>query len=219
MSATGAGGGPQDRAAAPKGRQPHRAAAKDSSTQGQTAEEGLPIKAGCYIDDATLMRIRQRMPRHWRLLMDYMTETGLRLSDALSLTRAQIGAGRSWLVVERKTGKERWIIVSGDLYGRLVQHAQRHATYVWERYRAGKRGQYSRWAMTEYLRKVCRRLDLPSTYTVHSLRRVYAVRLLRSGHTLEQIQLALNHRYLGTTLVYLQDALMASVTPLTPSDP
>ena len=44
-------------------------------------------------------------------------------------------------------------------------------------------------------------------YTLHSLRKCYAVDQLRKTGSYERVQADLGHRYLSTTLIYLQDAL------------
>ena len=42
-------------------------------------------------------------------------------------------------------------------------------------------------------------------YTVHSLRKCYAVRLYHRSHNMAAVQAALNHDRITTTLLYLQD--------------
>lgn len=48
-------------------------------------------------------------------------------------------------------------------------------------------------------------------YTVHSLRRCYAVRIMKETGSIEAAQKALGHDRISTTLLYLRDALEAAL--------
>lgn len=83
------------------------------------------------------------------------------------------------------------------------------------RLRRGRRPSIHRATVWRHVEKAIRAAGLTGYgYTVHSLRRVYAVDVLRHTGSIAAAQAALGHDRIGTTLIYLQDALETAVRAL-----
>ena len=121
---------------------------------------------------------------------------------------------------ERKTGKLRTVGLSteaaralGDLR-RRTERARRRDGSRWLlptlRGRNGDTHEH-RCTIWRHWRSRCRELGLPDSYTLHSLRKVYAVRLYKRTRSLARVQADLNHDRPLTTLIYLADALLTNL--------
>lgn len=140
-------------------------------------------------------------------------ESGYRVDDLLSVRVADLADGRC-KIRERKTGKER------TCGGEAMRHIERIGDYT-----RGRRMDQG----TDYLiparrvvgdkprhlcrstiwRAFCRAVRVAGLagrgYTVHSLRKSYAVDVYRQTHSIETVQRALGHERAATTLIYLAD--------------
>src|ERR1700743_126057 len=137
-------------------------------------------------------------------LLTLLYGCGLRISEALSLTRAEVPMGES-IRVTGKGGKTRAVPV-------LPAVREALAGYVAEMpfvlaptdalFRAKRGGPYSPRhapAMGQLLRG---RLGLPDSATPHALRHSFATHLLGAGADLRSIQELLGHASLATTQRY-----------------
>ena len=116
-------------------------------------------------------------------IMTLLYGCGLRISEALRLTRSQAPFG-SVICVLGKGGKERMV----DDVGRLFRGA-----------RGGPLGPRPIQRQMQKLRSI---LGLPETATPHSMRHSFATHLLSSGGDLRSIQELLGHASLSTTQRY-----------------
>ena len=158
-----------------------------------------------YIPEDQLQRIRRSLNEGDRLILDMCIETGARIDEALCMRRYQIKGGRV-LLNEWKTNKKRVCEISEDLQSRLGEKVKgKHVfSYVFDgQGRPEERAKVHRSTFWRHVKKVCKDLGLEQhTYTPHSLRKVYAVRLLRRTRSLEQVRKIMGHKYLSTTMIY-----------------
>jgi integrase/recombinase XerC len=148
-----------------------------------------------------------------------MYGTGLRVSEALSITKADAPSAalntRS-LRITGKGGKTRIVPVlpmigeACDAYARMVPYSLEADEAFFRGARGGPLDQRIVRRVTEAARG---RLGLPSTATPHALRHAFATHLLAAGGDLRTIQDLLGHASLSTTQVYTRvdsAALLAS---------
>lgn len=130
--------------------------------------------------------------------------TGLRVSDVLALRSNQLR--RRFTVVESKTGKRRTVTLPDVLLRRL--QAESGEKYVFEG-RYGPDTHRTRQAVYADIKRAARAFRLPQNVGTHSLRKVYAVELLRKYGDIDKVRRALNHGSLAVTSIYaMSDRLL-----------
>lgn len=138
------------------------------------------------------------------LVIRVSLHTGLRVGDVLSLRTADIKP-RMW-VKEHKTGKCKRIGLPKPLREALL--AQAGELYVFPN-RLDKSRHRTRQAVWEDVKRASQALRLPQNVAPHSMRKVYAVELMRKYGDIDKVRRVLNHRYETTTMVYaLADMLL-----------
>ena len=158
------------------------------------------------------------------MIIDLLTATGLRVDDLLN-TEARAWQGRAVTVKEAKTGKSKFVIVDDEIIRPAINRLSRLTAgrrgdgcvclVPSLRCRDGRRLSVHRSTVWRHIQRAIRRAGLSERgYTVHSLRRVYAVNVLRATGSIEEARKALGHDRISTTLIYLQDALEAVVRGL-----
>lgn len=140
-----------------------------------------------------------------RLVAQVMLHTGLRVGDVVGLRSDQI-AGR-FTVREQKTGKSRRVSIPPWLVDAIKAHA---AGSEWAfpspKDPSKHRTRQAVWADIKRAQKAFR---LPVNAGSHSLRKVYAVDLMRRYGDIRRVQRALNHDNETVTLLYaMADQLM-----------
>lgn len=139
-----------------------------------------------------------------RAVLTLLYGCGLRISEALSLTRADAPLPEA-LRVTGKGGKVRLAPVlpavrqAIDAYLALLPHASAPADPLFRAKRGGALGPRQVQAAMARLRG---RLGLPASTTPHALRHSFATHLLGSGADLRTIQELLGHASLSTTQRY-----------------
>jgi integrase/recombinase XerC len=129
---------------------------------------------------------------------------GLRISEALSLTGAQLPLPET-LRIYGKGGKERLVPVlpaarkAVSDYVRLCPHAMDPGLPLFRGVRGGALGPRPIQKAMEMARM---QLGLPSTATPHAMRHSFATHLLSAGGDLRAIQELLGHASLSTTQTY-----------------
>lgn len=159
-----------------------------------------------------LRLLDNRHPRFGTLWMAGV-ETGLRISDLLSLDAQTVISGAAWKVIEQKTGKSRNIELSSTLTQRLMDIVSNSRLSETDKifYRSSNNKKVSitrQWAH----RIIARSASLIGLNDVgaHSMRKMYACNLFRSTGSLKRVQDELNHKYPSTTMIYLMDLLPSS---------
>ena len=147
-----------------------------------------------------------------RLITDILLETGFRLDDVMHMKKYNL-SGCSVHLRERKTGRDRSADLSTETAGKLRAYAgRRHAlSYLFPARRRGrklkkKQHRSTYWRHFDAACKAAGYQDLG--YSPHSLRKCYAVDLLRRTGSLREVQEALGHTNISTTAIYaLSDRL------------
>lgn len=133
-----------------------------------------------------------------RLVCRVCVATGLRVGDVVALRTEQLG--RQFWITEQKTGKPRRVNLTNELLGQLKAQAGK----VWVFESPGHPDKHrTRQAVWHDVKRASKAFRLPQNVGVHSLRKVYAVDLLRlaKGNT-GRVQRALNHSDAATTMIY-----------------
>lgn len=130
-----------------------------------------------------------------RDVLQTMLQTGLRVSDVLALRREQIKP--QFYVTERKTGKPKRV----NLPDWMVEKLRGNGVGFCFPGRFPGTHQ-TRQAVWKDLKRACKAYRLPQNAGTHSMRKVYAVRLLERYGDIERVKRALNHSSVMVTLLY-----------------
>lgn len=129
---------------------------------------------------------------------------GLRISEALSLTGANVPAPEL-LRVTGKGGKVRIVPLipvvreAINTYAKLCPYGSSPSTAL---FRGARGGALSPRIIQLQIQKMRGYLGLPETATPHALRHAFATHLLENGADLRSLQTLLGHKSLSTTQVY-----------------
>lgn len=134
-----------------------------------------------------------------RLVCRVCVDTGLRVGDVVQLRTEQL-APQFW-IQEQKTKKRRRVNLTSGLLKAL--QAQAGETWVFPSPKDQRRHR-TRQAVWHDVKRACKAFRLPQNVSPHSLRKVYAVKLLErcKGNT-ARVQRALNHSDMATTMIYV----------------
>jgi len=155
-----------------------------------------------------------------KLLFTMLFEHGLRISEALALTKASVQRGGYLRVRARKKGKhtdEKINPATLALWNRVTEHIC-PGTMVFP---------FSRQWASELFHCACEKagIELQPRQGVHSLRHSLGHAMLDAGAPLPVVQKSLRHRSLSSTSVYLEadgrdvDSWRAKATAGTPAPP
>lgn len=134
-----------------------------------------------------------------RLVCRVCVSTGLRVGDVLSLRTEQLA--RQFWIQEQKTGKRRRVNLTEELLQQLRAQAGKVWVFPSPKNPAKHR---TRQAIWYDIKRASKAFRLPQNVAVHSLRKVYAVKLLRlSRGDTGRVQRALNHSDATTTMLYI----------------
>ena len=131
------------------------------------------------------------------LVCELCLKTGLRIDDALDLQTKQLG--KVIVIYEQKTHKKKVIRLSDDLLSKLKKIAGKY--YVFE-HRDDPRKHRTRQAVFLDLKRAAKAFRLDINLSPHSLRKVYAVELLKKYGDIEKVKKALNHDNELVTAIY-----------------
>ena len=144
-----------------------------------------------------------------RAMLEMMYGSGLRVSELVGLTLAQVNRNIGLLRLSGKGAKERVIPLgelASDWLGRYLKDArpelqrigmETDAVFLSVRGRA-----MSRQAFWQHLKKYLGQAGISSEFTPHSLRHAFATHLLNHGADLRSLQMLLGHSNLSTTQIY-----------------
>ena len=147
-----------------------------------------------------------------RLITDILVETGFRLDDVMHMRKRNL-SGCSVHLRERKTGHERTGTLSPETAGELKARAEkRHAlSYIFPARRRGRRlkKKLHRSTYWRHFYAACKAAGYANCgYSPHSLRKCYAVGLLKRTRSLQAVQEDLGHRNIQTTALYALSDLL-----------
>lgn len=143
------------------------------------------------------------MPQN-RLIMEVVLHTGMRISDVLEMRPEQLKPS-GWLV-EKKTGKRRRYGLPGPLLAAIREQAGE----VWAFPSPKNPAQHkTRQAVWYDLKRAAKAFRLPQNVGTHSLRKVYAVELMRKYGSIDKVRRNLNHGSDSVTAIYaMADTLL-----------
>lgn len=139
-----------------------------------------------------------------RAVLLVMYGCGLRIAEALSLTRADVPLGET-LNVTGKGGKQRVVPVLPIVRAAVAEY---FAACPWPLartdplFRGAKGGPLSPGMVQKAMAQARRALGLPDSATPHALRHSFATHLLGAGADLRSLQELLGHASLGSTQIY-----------------
>ena len=166
-----------------------------------------------YLLKKELDRVLAALTPGNRLVVRAMLETGLRISDVLSLEFWQLR--NSFWITERKTLKRRHVGLSTQLIDDIrAAAAELIPPEVRRDAAAGKavawafpspsdyRKHRTRQAVWKDIKRAAAAFRIKSNVGAHSMRKVYAVELMKKYGDLDRVRRALNHSDDSVTLIY-----------------
>lgn len=130
---------------------------------------------------------------------------GLRISEALALTQAELAGEPRTLRIKGKGGKERLVPALPTIHQAVAEYIQLcpfHVEPGEPLFRGAKGGPLTAQIIQKEMVRLRSALGLPDSATPHALRHSFATHLLGSGGDLRSIQELLGHASLSTTQVY-----------------
>ncbi len=179
------------------------------STRAPKFQKKLPRPLDVAGAKAMIDRVEVQSEEPWIAARDAAVVTllygcGLRISEALGLTGAQVPLAQS-IVIRGKGGKERVVPVlpaardAVDAYLKIAPHPVDPKGPV---FRGRRGGPLNPRAIQKVMEGARLQLGLPSTATPHAMRHSFATHLLGAGGDLRAIQELLGHASLSTTQGY-----------------
>ncbi len=135
------------------------------------------------------------MPQN-QLIVRVMLHTGMRLSDVL-LLRSE-GLSTSGWYTEGKTGKRRRYGLPKPLLAQIAAQAGPEWAFPGRKVGTHK----TRQAVWKDIKRASIAFRLPQNVGAHSMRKVYAVQLLKRCGSLDKVQRNMNHAYGSVTAIY-----------------
>jgi len=135
------------------------------------------------------------MPQN-QLIVKVMLQTGMRLSDALQMRTE--GLATSGWYTEGKTGKKRRYGLPRPLLEAILEQAGPEWAFPGRKAGIHK----TRQAVWRDIKRAAVAFRLPQNVGAHSMRKVYAVRLMQKYGKLEKVQRNLNHASGSVTAIY-----------------
>jgi integrase/recombinase XerC len=177
----------------------------------KTLPRPLAVSAARRLTDTALRAGEEREP--WILARDaavlaLLYGSGLRISEALSLKRGDLGrGGRDSIVVTGKGRKQRMVPLLPQVQ-RLIADYVALCPYdipeTGQIFVGAKGGPLAARVVQLAMARLRGALGLPETATPHALRHSFATHLLARGGDLRSIQELLGHASLSTTQVYTE---------------
>lgn len=153
-------------------------------------------------------------PEDW-CIAELALLTGYRIDDIIQ-SRRDAWAGDTVTLTEQKTGKKRSVKIDHpiravvDKLNGITNYRNNGFLCPSRRRRRGDGPTLSRCTVWRAWKRACHNGSVTGRgYTVHSLRKCYAVRLWRATGSLEAVQRDLGHDRPTTTMIYLKDAMEA----------
>lgn len=174
------------------------------TVSGKESRDGMARSEWVEPDSLGLV-LAALMPAN-RLVMEVILATGLRVSDALAITREQVERGR-FTVREQKTGKTRRVYIPRKLQLRILAQAGRVWAFEgrldWKKHR-------TRAAVYKDVKRAAAtfartgRIRKGQQISPHSGRKVYAVAEYHRTGSLTRTGAALNHdpEHIAVTMLY-----------------
>jgi len=178
---------------------------------GKTLPRPLPVTAARRIAESELHADENAAPWiHARdaAVLALLYGSGLRISEALGLTRAELGSGtRDAITVTGKGRKQRMVPVLPQVQSLIAEYVAAcpyHLPPDGPLFVGAKGGPLSPRIVQLSMARLRGALGLPESATPHALRHSFATHLLARGGDLRAIQELLGHASLATTQIYTE---------------
>lgn len=149
-----------------------------------------------YLYQQEVDRVLSALTPQNQLIVRVMLHTGMRLSDVLEMPSESLSMS-GWYV-ERKTGKKRRYGLPRPLFEAIQEQAGPEWVFP-----GRKRGTHkTRQAVWRDIKRASVAFRLPQNVGAHSMRKVYAVRLMKKYGKIEKVQRNLNHASSSVTAIY-----------------
>jgi integrase/recombinase XerD len=155
--------------------------------------------------------------RTMRMVLRSIYATGLRISEALHLTAAQIDSSRMVVRVVGKGQKERLVPLSPRLLEELRAYWRATRPTQWMFPGQDRHRPLNTATVQKACKRACRDAGLPRI-TPHTLRHCHATHLLEAGVDTRTIQALLGHHRIGTTALYTHVTLAGLRQVVSPLD-
>lgn len=165
-----------------------------------------------YIPENDLTEILSRLNEPALTACETLLQTGYRVDDIMHMRGYQCKDGIISLT-ERKTGKQRKAYVDGKTKEKIekLKDDRHRFSYVFATLqpRPSRRAKMHRTTLYRHFEKAVNEAGLTGKgYTIHSLRKVYAVRAFQRYGSLEKVRELLGHSSVNITALYaLSDVL------------
>lgn len=150
-----------------------------------------------YIVDKAVEQVLGILMPSNRLAMRVILQTGLRISDVLSLQPMQVK--RQFYVTEQKTGKRRRVNLPDSLVRDLLANSNGYWCFP---HRLDPKRHRTRQAVWADVKRAARAYRIAQNVGTHTARKVYAVHLRNKYGDLKRVQRALNHDSEYITMLY-----------------
>jgi len=140
--------------------------------------------------------------RRTHTLLCLLIDTGVRISEALTLTRDRVDLDNMLIKVIGKGSKERMVPFSPELRKHLARFLNmHHHRYVFP---TEIGGQIEYQCARLYMRNLCKKLGIEGVRTSpHTLRHTFALEYMKNGGNLIWLQHILGHEDITTTRLYV----------------
>lgn len=149
-----------------------------------------------YLIEREVERVLDLLTYENRLVCRVLLHTGLRISDVLSLRTEQLKP--NFWITEQKTGKRRQV----GLPEPLLSDLKECAGDPWVFPGVDSRRHRTRQAVWKDVKRAAEACRLTQNVAPHSMRKVYAVKLLERYGDIDRVRRALNHGGIEVTLIY-----------------
>lgn len=178
-------------------------------------KEVVAAIASAYIPPSDLDRIRRLLPAETCALVDILRLTGYRVDDLLKSREYQwFGKDGEVCLFEHKTKKQRKVKITDEVREAVERYRRYRSitrfpqplTYFVQGLRDPERDLHKRHRSTLYrhFAAAVKKAGLIGRgYTIHSLRKCYAVELYNRCGSLLAVQKDLGHKSLSTTCLYV----------------
>lgn len=150
-------------------------------------------------------RLRLELYRN-RALLHCLWDSAARVSELLSLTRAQVADGQAdRVVITGKGQKERYIFFTRESQAAIRAYCRlREDPYpgLFISHRRDKGAKLSRISAWNIVRRAARGSGLTGMVSPHMIRHARATQLVNEGMPMESVQLVLGHESIATTQTY-----------------
>lgn len=143
-----------------------------------------------------------------RTMLEILYATGLRVSELVGMTLAEINQQQGVVRVTGKGGKERLVPFGETAQAWLARYLHEARGELVKRrisdvvFPSTRGGAMTRQAFWYAIKKYARRAGIDSSLSPHTLRHAFATHLLNHGADLRVVQMLLGHSDISTTQIY-----------------